>query len=113
MENIIPSSSPLHEPGQNWTTPKLARIRQMQRDGKSWREIFQSTKVPRPTARRICKEQSSRTTRKGKAYRPKMMTVREIRRIIRYIANNYAMRRLTFTQVRAHLGILASARTIR
>ena len=26
MENLIPSSSPLHEPHENWNTPKHARV---------------------------------------------------------------------------------------
>ena len=113
MENLILSSSPLHEPHENWTTPKRARVRQMRHDGKSWSEIQKSTSVPRSSARTICKDESSRTTCKGKIYQPKIITVREIRRIICYIGSSYSTRCLTFTQVRAHLGIPASARTIR
>jgi hypothetical protein len=62
---------------------------------------------------RIRKAKPSRPDGKGKVYRPRMMTVREIRQIICYISRDYSVRRLTFEQVRAQLIIQASARTIR
>lgn len=113
MEYDIPSSSPPHDPGGNWNTPKRSRVRQMRRDGKSWGEISLKLGVPRSSARTICKDKSSRTTRKGKEYNHILLSLRTIRQIIRYISYNYSTRRLSFKAVRAQLGIVASARTIR
>ncbi|KAF4630689.1 hypothetical protein G7Y89_g7443 [Cudoniella acicularis] len=113
MEYDIPSSSPLHGPGDNWNTPRRARVRQMRRDGKSWGNIFKQLGVPRASARSICKDKSSRTTRKGKQYHHLLLSIRAIRQIIRHIARNHGTHRLTFEQVRQQLGLVASARTIR
>jgi len=113
MHYDTPSSSPPHEPGENWNTPKRARVRQMRRDGKSWGEINEELGVPRSSARLICKDKSSRTTRKGKEYQRKLTSTRLLRQIIRHIARNYSTRRLTFEEVRRQLNIEASTRTIR
>jgi len=113
MQTDILSSSPIHEPGDNWKTPKRARVRQARADGKSWKQIFQEIGVPKSSAQRMCRAKSSRTTRKGKVYRPKLLNKRTIRQIIRYISQNYSTRRMTFDQVKRALNIPASARTIR
>ena len=112
MQYNIPSSSPPHEPGNIWNTPKRARVRQMRRDGKTWEEITKSLGVSRSSARTICKDKSSRTTRQGKQYHHLLLSVRSIRQIIRHIAKGYSNRRLTFKEVRQQLGIPALARTI-
>lgn len=113
MQYDIPSSSPPHEDRANWNTPKRARVRQMRRDGKSWGQITSELRVKKSTAQDICKAPSSRTTRKGKQYHRKLLDLRTIRRIIRYIGTNFIMRRMRFEEVRLRLGIQASARTIR
>lgn len=113
MTTDILSSSPVHEPNQNWPTPKRARVRQARANGKSWNQIFHELGVPRTTARRMCQAKSSRTTRKGKRYQQRLLNSRDIRQIIRYIASNYTTRRATFEQIKRALGIQASARTIR
>ncbi|PVH67981.1 hypothetical protein DL98DRAFT_475182 [Cadophora sp. DSE1049] len=53
MATELLSSSPIHETGQNWRTPKRARVRQARADGKSWTQIFKELGVPRSTARDI------------------------------------------------------------
>jgi len=113
MSIDIPSSSPPHAPGENWNTPKRSRVRQMRRDGKSWSDIYAQLGVPRSSARSICKDPSSRTTRKGKQYHQTLLNERDIRQIIRHIAFNYTTRRLSFVEVRAQLHLVASTRTIR
>ena len=112
MTTDILSSSPVHEPNQNWPTPKRARVRQARANGKSWNQIFHELGVPRTTARRMCQAKSSRTTRKGKRYQQRLLNSRDIRQIIRYIASNYTTRRATFEQIKRALGIQASARII-
>ncbi len=113
MQYDIPSSSPPHNDGENYNTPKRARVRQMRRDGFSWSSITQSLGVKKSTAQDICKAPSSRTTRKGKPYQKPLLSPRTVRQIIRYIATCYSTRRLTFEEVRRRLGIQASVRTIR
>lgn len=85
----------------------------MRHDGKSWKSIFQEIGVKKSTAQQICKAPSSRTTRKGKAFKPKLLDLRTIREIIRYIGTGYSTRRMRFEEVRLRLGKKASARTIR
>jgi len=113
MHYDIPSSPIDHEAGDNWNTPKRARVRQMRRDGNSWSAIKFELGVEKSTAQRICKDKSSRTTRKGRPYQRPLLDMRTTRRIIRHIARNFSSRRLTFEQVRRQLGIVASTRTIR
>ena len=110
--DILLSSSP-HEPGKNWHTPKRARVRQARADGKSWRQIHQELGVPKGIAQRICKSNSDRRTRKGKQYQKKLLNIRHLRRIIRFIAQSHSTRRMTFEQVKKALNLPASARTIR
>jgi hypothetical protein len=113
MEIDIPSSSPPHEEGDNWGTPKRARVRQMRRDGKSWGQIELQLGVPKSSARSICKDPSSRTTRKGKHYQHSLISLATVRQILRHISRTYTTRRQSFTQVKAQLGLLCSPRTIR
>jgi Transposase len=113
MHYDIPSSPIVHEAGDNWNTPKRARVRQMRRDGNSWGAIKNELGVKRSTAQSICKDSSSRTTRKGKVYHHRLINTRTIRQIIRHISRNYPSRRLSFEQVRRQLNLTTSARTIR
>jgi hypothetical protein len=113
MHYDIPSSPIVHEAGDNWNTPKRARVRQMRRDGNSWGAIKNELGVKRSTAQSICKDSSSRTTRKGKVYHHRLIDTRTIRQIIRHISRNYPSRRLSFEQVWWQLNLTASARTIR
>ncbi len=113
METQLLSSSPIHEPGNMWRTPKRARVRQAREDGKSWAQIYRDLRVPKSTAQRICKLKSSRTTRKGKQYRKRLLSKRWISRILRFIAFNWSTCRMTFQQIKTTLDVPASARTIR
>jgi hypothetical protein len=113
IQTEISSPSLNHKPGQNWPTPKRGRVRQVRADGKSWSQIYHELGVPKSSAQRICRAKSSRTTRKGKQYKKKLLNQRHIRQIFRYISENYTTRRMTFEQVRSALNIPASARTIR
>ena len=107
-DGLIFSSPPEKEKGE-WPTPIRMTVRNLQRQGKSQREIVSNTTLPRRTIRRILHQESSHRLRKKKAPKPHLMSVREIRRCIRHIANNWSTRRLTFEQVRAQLSIQASA----
>ena len=113
MSEAILSSSPIHESGQNWLTPKRARVRQARADGKSWKTIHLELGVPKSTAQRICKAKSSRTSRKGKVFKKRILSKRHIRQILRLVTKNYTSRRMSFEQVKSTLNLPASARTIR
>ena len=83
-----------------WPTPTRAVIRRMFKDGRSQREIVHDTKVPRRTIRRIIRQESSRRDRKRKDKRHYIMSIREIRRCIRYISFDWSTRRMSFERLR-------------
>ena len=106
------SSPPQKEKGE-WPTPVRQTVRQLQRQGKSQREIVLKTTLPRRTIHTILRQESSHRLHRRKAPKPHMMSIREIRRCIRHISRDWSTRCLTFEQVHTQLGIQASARTIR
>ena len=107
------SSPNIPKDGEEWPTPARATIRAMWRLGFKPRDIISRTSAPRSTIKDIIHQEHSRRARKGKVYKPHLMTRRLIRQCIRHIAKDWSSRRLTFKQVKAQLGITASARTIR
>ena len=111
-DTLIFSSPPQKEKGE-WPTPIRMTVRNLMRLGNSQREIVSQTSLPRRTIRRILHQESSHRLRKKKAPKPHLMSVREIRQCIRHISKDWSTRRLSFEQVKAQLGIKASARTIR
>jgi Transposase len=113
MNDIILSSPCIPKENEEWPTPARAIIRAMSRLGFSQRDIILKTSAPRRTIRDILHQEHCRRSRKGKVYKPHLMSTREIRRCIRHIAKDWSTRRLSFEQVRAQLGIIASAHTIR
>jgi hypothetical protein len=113
MNDIILSSPCIPKENDEWPTPARAIIRGMSRLGFSQRDIVRRTGAKRQTIRDILHQEHCRRSRKGKVYKPHLMSIREIRRCIRHIASSWSTRRLTFEQVHTQLGIQASARTIR
>jgi len=96
MSNIILTSPLRLDDKGEWPTPTRAVVRACQRDGLSQREIVKKTDVPRRTIRRILHQESSRRGRRGKAYKPHLMSIREIHRCIRHISRDWSTRRLSF-----------------
>ena len=113
MGDIILSSPCIPKENEEWPTPVRAIIRWMQRLGFSQREIIIHTGAPRRTIRDILHQEHSRRSRKGKVYKLYLMSVREIRCCICHIMKDWLMCWLSFEQVKAQLGVKASARTIR
>ena len=113
ISNIILSSPNIPERGHEWPDTARAVIRAMDRLGYSQRDIVNATTATRRTVRDIIHQEHSRRSQKSKVYKPYMMTVREIRRYIRYIARDWSTRRLSFSGVKAQLGVKVSIRTIR
>ncbi|KAF4631488.1 hypothetical protein G7Y89_g6643 [Cudoniella acicularis] len=65
---------------------------------KQKRDIVFKTSASRRTIRDILHQEHRRRGRKGKVYKPHLMSIREIRRCIRHIAKDWSTRRLTFDQ---------------
>jgi hypothetical protein len=113
MNDIILLSPCIPKENEEWPTPAHAIIRGMSWLGFSQHDIILKTGAPRRTIQDILHQEHCRRSRKGKVYKPHLMSTREIRHCIRYIAKDWSTRRLSFDQVRAQLGIRASACTIR
>jgi IS30 family transposase len=103
-DDIIFSSPPKKDKGE-WPTPVRITIRNLHKEGKSQREIVSKITIPRRTIRRILRQESSRRLRKKKAPKPRLMSIREIRRCICYILKDWSTRRFTFKQVKTQLRI--------
>ena len=101
MGDIILSSPCNQKENGEWPTPARAVIRGMQRLGFSQREIILHTSAPRRTIRDILHQEHSHRSRKGKAYKPYLMSVRETRRCIRHITKDLSTRRLSFKRDKA------------
>ena len=108
----IPSSPLVHEAGDNWNTPKHARVHQMWHDGNSWGVIKKELGVKQSTAQSICKDPSSHTMHKGKVYHHRLINTWTICQIIRHFSHDYPSCWLSFEQVQQQLNLVASARTI-
>lgn len=113
MDDDVIFSSPPQKVNCEWPTPVRITVRNLQREGRSQREIVVKTTLPRRTIRRKLKQESSHRVRRRKAPKPHMMSASNIRQCIRHISRDWSTRRMSFEQVRAQLGIQTSARTIR
>lgn len=113
MENIILSSPNIPDYGKEWPSPARAVIRALDRLGFSLGQIRQKTTASRSTIRDILHQEHSRRARKSQVYKPHLISNREVRRIICYIARDYSTRRLSISAVRAQLGLIPLIRTIR
>ena len=109
-------SSPLavaHSPNKEWHTPVRAKVRLLRKQGLSYSQISNATSLARSTIQRIIKAKSSRRSRKGKEYKPKRITPRDLRRIIRWVVTNWTTRRASYSRIKAALNINTSTTTIR
>jgi IS30 family transposase len=116
MSPTILSSSPVinHVPNTDyWQTPVRAKVRLLRKQGLSYGKISDATGLARSTIQRIVKAKSSRRGRKGKEYRPKRISPRTLRRIIRWVITNWTTRRASYSHIKAALHIDASTTTIR
>ncbi|KAF4635286.1 hypothetical protein G7Y89_g2802 [Cudoniella acicularis] len=87
MEDSILSSPVMREykAGDMWPTPVRSAVRSIKRDGKGYKTIRAKTGIPLLTIKRICKGESSRTTRKGKACKPTLLKQADIKCIFRFV----------------------------
>jgi hypothetical protein len=107
------SPNHMHQPNEQWSSPKRARVLQARADGKSWNKIEAEVGVSRSSARSIVRSQRERRNRKGVGGVRAMMSAKEVRRIVRELSRSWHGRRMTYERVKAVLGVEASVRTIR
>lgn len=96
-----------------YTDTARAKIRAVKAAGMSKYQIVKLSGLPKSSVGRILDAESSHSTREGKKYKPKLLNIRQIRQIIRFIAKDFTGRRKSWHQVKSELGIKASAETIR
>jgi uncharacterized protein YerC len=115
MNPTLLLSSPAinHAPNQNWETPVRAKVRLLRKSGDSYGKIATKTGLSRSTIQGIIKAPSSRRTRKGKEYKPKLLKTRDLRRILRWVTACWSNRRASYSQIKASLQLDASTTTIR
>jgi hypothetical protein len=65
-----------------------AIVRGMRRDGKSYGEIRERTGLTRSIIQHIVKGPSSRTTRKGKVFKPRLLKQADVKRIFRFVSES-------------------------
>ena len=113
MDNPLWSSPPRDSENGPWKTPSRKTVRILARQGKSDREIFTETGIPRSTIQRIRQQETSRRMHRTRPNYPRIITAREIRRALCFIATSYTIQCLIFECIRSIPGITASVRTIR
>jgi len=115
MLDAIILSSPVadHKPKEMWKTPVRLVVRSLRRDGKSYGEIKKLTSLERSTIQLIIKGPSSRTTRKGKTFKPQLLKPKEVRRIFLFVSKSWANRTKSWARIKEELHLSASTTTIR
>jgi transposase len=110
---LLSSPTVEHTPGQEWHTPARAKVRLLRKSGYSYGAISKHTGLTRSTIQRIVKAKSSRRSRKGKEFKPKLLKAHDIRRLLRYVCASWSNRRASYSQLKATLRLDASTTTIR
>ena len=110
---ILSPSAANHKPKEQWKTPVRSTVRSLRRQGKSYGEIKKLTGLERSTIQGIVKGVSSRTTRKGKATKPKALKQADIKRIFRFVSESWTNRTKSWARIKAELHLEASTTTIR
>lgn len=105
--NILSSPAKAHTKGQEWDTPTRAKVRALRAAGKSYKEIKDAIggRLQRSTIQRIIKAPSSKRSRKGKQYKPKKLTLRDIRQIRRYVEASWDHRCASWARIKADLNL--------
>ncbi len=112
MNNTLILSSLSQKENGEWPTPICKVVHSLQHNRNSQHKIVSKTSLPQQTIRQILYQESSWRVHGKKAPKPYLMSIHEIRCCIRYISRDWSTHRMLFEQVRAQLGIQASARTI-
>jgi Transposase len=112
------NSNLFSSPPQNKTRGEIKestrnRIRSLRKAGWTTYKIIKESGLSASIVKRVVKAESSKRTRKGKQYKPSLLTTRDVSQIIRYITSTYTSRKFSWSDVKKNLQIEASADTIR
>jgi transposase len=110
---LSPSAIKEHNPGDQWKTPVRSIVRGIRRKGMSHSKIRKETDLTRSTIQHIVKGPSSRTTRKGKTFKPRLLNQADIKRIFRFVSESWTNRTKSWARIKAELHLEASSTTIR
>jgi hypothetical protein len=102
-----------HNPNENWKTPVRATVCTLRREGASYGYIVKKTGLSRSTIQYIVKAPISRTTRKGKANKSRILKEVDVKRIFRFVSESWTNRTKSWARVKAKLRLEASVTTIR
>jgi transposase len=109
-------SSPIladRAPKANWDTLTRVKVRMLYKAGHGYRRIRNETTLSKSTIRNIIKSGSSRRTRKGKVYKKKLVSARELRRVLRYVTASWDNRCALYARIKAECNVQASTTTLR
>jgi len=85
---ILSSPARNHKLEEMWRTPTCAKIHGMRAAGKSHDKIQKEIGLTRSTIQGIVNGPSSRTTRKGKVYKPKLFSLHDIQRVFCFVSES-------------------------
>ena len=102
-----------YNPNENWKTPVRATVRTLRREGASYGYIVKKTGLSRSTIQYIVKAHTSRTTRKGKANKWRILKEADVKRIFWFVSESWTNRTKSWARVKAELRLEASVITIR
>ena len=101
-------------PGTMYTESARSKLRALKFEGRSTYEIIQKSKLRPSAVKNIINASSTHSVRrKGKKYKPKLLSTRDLRQIIRWISVDYGSRRRRMHDIKSQLSISASGETIR
>ena len=81
-----------YNPNENWKTPVRAAVRTMRREGASYGYIQGKTGLTRSTIQYIVKAHTSRTTRKRKANKSRILKEADVKCIFRFVLESWTNR---------------------
>ena len=112
-DSLLSSPAKTHQPKENWDTPTRANVRLLRRDSDSYNTIVKKTGLKRSTIQGIVKSKGSRTLRKGKATKKKLLSTYDIKRMIRWLTRSWENRRAPYHRLKAALRLNVGVDTIR
>ena len=110
---LLPLAIKEHKPRDMWKTPVRSIVRGIRQDSKSYSKIREKTGLTRSTIQHMVKGPTSRTTRKGKLFRPRLLKQADIKRIFRFVSESWTNRTKSWARIKAKLHLEASTTTIR
>src|SRR2546421_8991291 len=100
-DKFIPSSRVANnKPNEMWKTPVRSVICSLRCQGHSYDEIKKLAGLEQSTIQSIINGPTSRTTRKGKAFKPQLLTPKEVRRIFLFVSESWVNRTKSWARIK-------------